>query len=69
MTLDDLRLMRIEQVLRACGPSKSTLYKMMAQGKFPRPVRISDRIVGWRQSDIMAWLAERTLVSYVEDDA
>lgn len=41
------------------GLSRSSLYAMMAKGKFPRPVRLGLRAVGWREADIEAWLASR----------
>jgi len=32
---------------------------MMADGAFPRPVKLGKRAVGWRASDITAWLESR----------
>jgi prophage regulatory protein len=32
---------------------------MMAEGAFPKPLRLSKRAVGWRESDIAEWLAQR----------
>jgi prophage regulatory protein len=28
----------------------------MREGRFPKPVRIGPRAVGWRESDIQAWM-------------
>ena len=38
------------------GLSCSTIYAMMAAGKFPRPVKLGRRAVGWREQDIVDWL-------------
>ena len=38
------------------GLSKATLYAMIAEGRFPKPLRLSKRAVGWRQSSIIAFL-------------
>jgi prophage regulatory protein len=50
---------RVPAVLEVVGCSKSTLYQHMAEGLWPRPVRISERSVGWPESEIQALLAAR----------
>lgn len=37
----------------------STLYAWVAQGRFPAPVRLGERSVGWRLSDVQGWLDSR----------
>jgi len=53
------RLLRGGDVIERLGISKSTLYAMVADGRFPGPIRVGTRAVRWRESDIDAWLAER----------
>jgi len=53
------QILRRRAVENYTGLSRSTIYAMMAEGAFPRPVKIGRRAVGWRESDIAAWLAER----------
>ena len=53
MTMQD-RLLRRRQVEEITGMSRSTIYKMMQNGEFPRPVRIGPAAVRWRASDIRA---------------
>lgn len=50
-------------VERITGLSRSTIYALMDQGKFPRPVRLSARAVAWPESKIQAWLDERAAQS------
>ena len=50
------RILRIRTVLKRTGLSRSTLYRKIQQGTFPRQIRISERCVGWRESAINAWL-------------
>ena len=45
------------------GLSRSTIYLMMAEGRFPRPIKIGRRAVGWRASDVEEWLKTLTEVS------
>ncbi|WP_348984600.1 AlpA family phage regulatory protein [Aliiroseovarius sp. S2029] len=43
------------------GLSRSTLYAMMAEGTFPKPIKLGKRAVGWRAIDIEAWFEARSL--------
>lgn len=52
-------ILRRRDVERATGLSRSTLYALMADGKFPRPIRLSLRAVGWLESDLQEWQAAR----------
>jgi prophage regulatory protein len=56
-TLHPNALLRIEQVQALVPLPKATIYKAMADGEFPKPVRISHRTVAWRASDILALMA------------
>jgi len=52
-------LIRLDQVKARTGLSRSTLYAYINEGRFSRPVTISDRCVAWVESEIDAWIAER----------
>lgn len=52
-------IFRLPAVVAACGISRSTIYEMIRRGEFPRPIKLGARAVGWRRSDIEAWLASR----------
>ena len=41
------------------GLSRSTIYRMMQDGEFPRPVKIGRRAVGWSSKEIERWISER----------
>ena len=58
MTIHD-RLLRRRQVEEITGMSRSSIYRLMQDGEFPRPVRIGPAAVRWRASDITAWLESR----------
>jgi prophage regulatory protein len=50
------RILRLKAVLELTGLSRSTLYRKIEHGTFPRQVRISERCIGWRESDLERWL-------------
>lgn len=53
------RLMRIREVLKLCGLSRTTLYREIKLRTFPAQVKLSARSVGWLQDDVMKWLDAR----------
>ena len=48
-------LMRIGEVCELVGVCRSTVYRWVSEGSFPKPVRISDRAVRWNIDDIETW--------------
>lgn len=36
--------------------SPSTLWRMVADGRFPKPVKLSERVTAWRAEEVNAWL-------------
>lgn len=56
------RILRLKAVLERTGLSRSTLYRKIQLGTFPKQLRISTRCAGWRESDVDGWL--RNPVSY-----
>ncbi|HMP11180.1 AlpA family transcriptional regulator [Hydrogenophaga sp.] len=51
--------LRLPQVKGRTGASKSLIYQLIREGKFPRPVKIGTRAVAWTESSIDQWQAER----------
>jgi len=64
MTNSD-RIIRLKTVLARTGLSRTTLYRKMGEGTFPRQVKISVHRAGWRESAINRWIADP--VSYREE--
>ena len=53
------RLLRRRQVEEITGLGRSSIYRLMQYGQFPRPVKVGSAAVRWRASDITAWLESR----------
>lgn len=51
------RLIPITGVIDLTSFSKATIYRKVADGTFPRPLKIGKSRVAWRESDIVAWIA------------
>lgn len=53
------RILRRPEVEARTGLSRSTLYFMISEGQFPKPVKIGRRAVGWPENRIVIWLSSR----------
>jgi prophage regulatory protein len=56
------RILRVAAVAARVGLSRATIYRRVAAGEFPAPVSLGGNSVGWRESQIIAWLASRQAV-------
>lgn len=54
-----MRVMRLKEVMDTTGLSRSTVYKYIADGVFPKPVTLGERCVGWVESEVYDWLLAR----------
>jgi prophage regulatory protein len=57
-------LVRLPIVIRMTGLARSTIYKMVAQDKFPAPVHLVGRTIAWRREEIETWTSARPRVSH-----
>ncbi|GAA0475426.1 AlpA family transcriptional regulator [Parasphingorhabdus litoris] len=51
------RIVRLKTVLDRTGLSRSTVYRKIGDGTFPRQIPISINGAGWRESEINRWFA------------
>ncbi|MFA7596936.1 MAG: AlpA family transcriptional regulator [Novosphingobium sp.] len=58
-----MQILRRPEVERRTGLARSTIYAAMAAGKFPAPIKLSARSVGWLESDVREWLEARVAAS------
>lgn len=57
----EIRIARHHEVCRKLNLSPSTLFAMIASGRFPKPFPIvpGGRAVGWLEHDVDAWIEQR----------
>lgn len=53
------RLLRLPEVMGRVGLSRSTIYELMATGRFPRQIYLGARSVAWAQEDLDAWISQQ----------
>ena len=62
------RIMRRAEVQQRVGVrGKSTIYRWVKNNEFPAPLALGGGAVGWRESDIDAWIASRQPVILPSD--
>jgi prophage regulatory protein len=53
------RVIRIKEVMDRTGLSRSTIYLQVRDGEFPKPINLGSRSVGWLQSEVDSWIAQK----------
>ena len=53
------QILRLPEILRLTGLSRSTVYEMMRRGRFPASVKLGERAIGWFADDVNEWIAAR----------
>ena len=54
-----IHILRLPQVKKVTGLSRSSIYSLAAAGNFPKPCKLSERSSGWVESEIEDWLEDR----------
>lgn len=54
-----MRILRMKMVVEITGLARSTVYKYIAEGIFPKPIPLGGRSVGWVESEVFAWIQAR----------
>lgn len=56
---EGLRIIREPEVKRLTGLSRSQRWRLTRAGIFPHHVQLSERALGWVESEIMQWVKDR----------
>jgi len=52
-------LLKIQKVIELTTLSRSTIYRLVESGKFPRPVKLTTRTIGWVEEEVRDFLQEK----------
>lgn len=58
------QILRIREVQKRTGLSRTTIWRQVRAGKFPAPLQLTEFSIGWRAEDIDEWQASRQPVTY-----
>ena len=62
-TRRQVRFLRLPEVMARTGLSRSTIYVRLEQRRFPKPVSLGARAVGWIEAEVEEWMRERIAAS------
>jgi prophage regulatory protein len=54
-----MRILRLKAVIEKTGLARSTIYKYVDAGTFPKPIPLGGRSVGWVDAELHEWITER----------
>ena len=54
-----MHLLRLPEVIELTRLSKPSVYRLIAQAGFPKPLRIGPRASRWYRHEIVAWIEGR----------
>ena len=52
-------ILRLPAVKARTGLSRSTIYLRVSEGRFPKPISLGGRAVGWVESEVDDWLTRQ----------
>lgn len=61
------RILRLPEVKRLTGLSRSSIYLRMANDEFPASISLGGRAVGWLEQDVHEWIVERIEQSRIDE--
>jgi len=50
------KILRRPEVQQITGLSRSSIYRRLSAGQFPKPFPLGGRCVGWLETDILQWI-------------
>jgi len=53
------RLLKLKTVIERTGVSRSHIYALAQKGKFPKPVKLTERSSAWVESEVNEWVDSR----------
>lgn len=53
------KIIRLPEVIKRTGLSRSSIYLRISQNLMPKPVSLGGRAVGWLESSIESWIQEQ----------
>ena len=54
------RLIRLPEVMHRTSLSRSCLYRLMSENRFPKGYRVSHKVSVWKETEVDQWIREIT---------
>jgi prophage regulatory protein len=60
-------IIRIPLLTKILSISRTSIYRMVARGEFPPPIRLTSRSIGWRKSVVKTWVNLRESLTQINN--
>ena len=54
-----MKFYRVNDLVSLTGLSRSTIFRLVDKGEFPKPIKLSTRIVGWEEEALSRWKEDK----------
>jgi prophage regulatory protein len=54
-----MKILRIDDVSKLTGLSKSSIYKQIRQNQFPKSIKLTARATGWDSREVEKWITNK----------
>ncbi|MBT4681176.1 MAG: AlpA family phage regulatory protein [Candidatus Pacebacteria bacterium] len=54
--MSKINIIKLEKVKGLTALSRTTIYRLIADGKFPKQIKLSERSSGWVEQEVMDYL-------------
>jgi len=54
-----MKVLKLKAVIEKTTLCHSTIYKLISEGGFPRPIDLTGRAVGWVDSEVDNWIVNK----------
>lgn len=62
------QLIRLKEVSKKFCIPTSTIWDWIKKGKFPKPIKLGERFIAWRESELTAWLEAKQQSTVIQDN-
>lgn len=53
------RLIKLKEVMHITALSRSSIYKKMSEGTFPKSISLGERAVAWDEEEVFEWIEDK----------
>jgi len=57
-----VKVLKLKSVIEKTSLCHSTIYKLISEGNFPKPIDLTGRAVGWVDAEIDAWIMSKVAI-------
>ena len=54
-----MKFYRVNDLVPLTGLSRSTIFRLVDKGDFPKPIKLSARIIGWEEEAVLRWKEDK----------